>query len=280
MRVALIQVDTGRPESAEARVDRVVTMIRGCQDADLVCLPELWRVGYFNFDGYHDGAEDLDGPTVHALAAVARETGTMINTGSFIEARSDNKLRNTSVLLSPEGIKLSAYSKIHTFGYQSTETSLVEHGAELTVAAVKDGMLTTAVCYDLRFPGLWRAMVALGATAAVVPSAWPAARLSHWQVLSTARAIEGQMFVLACNGAGGTGGERLAGHSRVVDPSGVVLAEAGFDEEVVTCEIDLAGVAGIRAAFPVLQDDYGDYSVFTSVERSETAFSATHRSSM
>ena len=109
-------------------------------------------------------------------------------------------------------------------------------------------------CYDVRFPELYRLFVDQGAEIVVIPTGWPAARLEHWQILTRARAIENQVFLIGCNQVGTQEGVQLAGHSVVIDPWGRVLAEGGVNEEIITVDIDPALVAKTRAEFPVLRD--------------------------
>ncbi|WP_347109509.1 nitrilase-related carbon-nitrogen hydrolase [Paenarthrobacter sp. S56] len=114
-------------------------------------------------------------------------------------------------------------------------------------------------CYDLRFPGLWMELSNRGAEIVIVPAAWPAARREHWQLLTSARAVEHQLFVIACNAAGTQEGVELGGHSRVVDPTGRVLAEAGAGESVLMVDIDPAQAGTVRTEFPVIKDRLANY---------------------
>jgi predicted amidohydrolase len=131
---------------------------------------------------------------------------------------------------------------------------LLSPGARADVAETPLGTVGMTTCYDLRFPELYRVLVDRGAQLVVVPAAWPAARLEHWRLFTRARAVENQVFLLACNAAGTQAGVRLGGHSVVVDPWGRVVAEAGDDEEVLLAELDLQTLTDIRTEFPVLDD--------------------------
>ena len=174
----------------------------------------------------------------------------MVHMGSFVERDDTGRLFNTSVLLGADGGVLAAYRKIHLFGFGEGEPKLMTPGSEIVV---HDG-LGIATCYDLRFPEMFRGLLDGGALALVMASAWPAKRIAHWRLLAQARAVENQMYVVACNTAGTHAGVPMGGNSIVVDPWGVVLAEAGDGEEVLTVEIDLASVATTRSTFPVLAD--------------------------
>lgn len=241
------------------RLERVTAMVRATAPTDLVVLPELWRVGYNNFAQYKSSAEPVEGSTVAALRPIAIERGCYIHAGSIVESGAGGRLRNTAVLIGPDGGVVHRYSKVHVFGYASKEKELLEPGDEVTATATAFGTVAATTCYDLRFPGLWTELVAAGARIVIVPAAWPAVRLGHWRLLTAARAVDNQVFVVACNAAGRQQGVELGGHSRVVDPGGVVVAEAGAEEEVCYAEIDPALADRTRAEFPVLADRVPDY---------------------
>lgn len=237
------------------RIERVGGAVREAgESADLVVLPELWAPGYFAFDRYAELAEPLDGPLMGLLAQWAVDAGVHLHVGSVLERGTGGQLHNTAALLAPDGHLLLAYRKVHVFGYESLESTLLTPGDEVDVATTTLGPVGTSTCYDLRFPELYRQLIDRGAQLVVVPAAWPAARLEHWRLFTRARAVENQVYVIACNAGGRQGDVVLGGHSVVVDPWGRVLAEAGTGEEVLQVEIDLAEVARTRRDFPVLDD--------------------------
>jgi predicted amidohydrolase len=255
MRIALVQVASPPQESPGERRERVGRMVAEARGADLVVLPELWAVGYFAFDTYAERAEPLDGPTVDAARGWARRLGAHVHLGSIVERDDKGHLYNTAVLLAPDGTIAHTYRKVHVFGYASREAQLLTPGDALEVADTKLGPLAATTCYDLRFPELWRALVDRGAKSVVVPAAWPAARREHWRLFTSCRAVEEQVLLIACNAVGVQGGGvELGGHSRVVDPWGSVLVEAGTDESVTFCDVDAAVVDAVRQEFPVLAD--------------------------
>ncbi|MER5185456.1 carbon-nitrogen family hydrolase [Streptomyces sp. NPDC002896] len=262
MRIALIQIASPAAEpSVERRAraaEMVTTAARG--GAGLVVLPELWAAGYFAFDAYEAEAEPADGPTVTGLGALARDLGIYLHTGSYVERMPDGGLRNTAVLLGPEGDVLHRYSKVHIFGYQSQEARLLRPGDRISAARTPFGTMASTTCYDLRFPELWRALVDLGAGIVTVPAAWPAARLAHWRLFTSARAVEEQVLLIACNAVGEQDGVRLGGHSRVVDPWGEILAEADENEGITYCDVDPEIVPQVRKEFPVLGDRLASYA--------------------
>ncbi|OFI37168.1 acyltransferase [Arthrobacter sp. SW1] len=269
MDIALVQLSSPDNETQAQRIERAEALLREQRGADLIVLPELWSAGYFHFSQYPDLSETVDGATVAMCAAVAKELGAYVHAGSIVERAAGSTanepiLRNTSVLVDPQGNVAHKYSKLHVFGYKSLEAELLTPGDSLPVAGTPFGQLAGTTCYDLRFPGLWSELSVRGAEIVVVPAAWPAARREHWRLLTSARAVEHQVFVLACNAAGVQEGVELGGTSRVVDPAGRLLAEAGDGEEVLRVSIDPGAVQAVRNEFPVIADRLADYSALAS----------------
>jgi predicted amidohydrolase len=263
MDIALVQLSSPDTESQTERIGRAEALLREQRGADLIVLPELWSAGYFHFDQYPELSEALDGPTVSMCASVAKDLGCYVHVGSIVERIADGALRNTSVLVDPQGGIAHRYSKVHVFGYQSLEAELLTPGTSLPVAGTPFGQMAGITCYDLRFPGLWSELSVRGAEIVVVPAAWPAARREHWRLLTSARAVEHQVFVLACNAAGQQTGVELGGTSRVIDPAGRLIAEAGDGEEVLHASIDPGLVQTTRREFPVIADRFADYTSLT-----------------
>lgn len=263
MKIALVQVASPDSETREERIDRVEAILRDIKGAELIVLPELWSAGYFHFDEYQALAETLTGPTVSMCARVAADLGVHLHLGSIIEAHEDGRLSNTSILLGPDGSVVHTYRKVHVFGYKSKEASLLTAGSSLPVVQLPFGAVAGITCYDLRFPGLWMELSTRGAEIVIVPAAWPAARREHWRLLTTARAVEHQIFVIACNAAGSQEGAELGGHSRVVDPAGKVIAEADSGEAVLMVDIDPQQVNAVRTEFPVIGDRLAAYDTLT-----------------
>ena len=255
VRVALIQMDCSTSEPVYERVPRTIRLIgEAARQADLVMLSELWHVGAFDVDAAREHAQPLDGPLVSELQATARQHGIWLHGGSFCERDAEGRHFNTSVLLAPDGSLVASYRKIHLFGFQGGETTLMTAGDELVVVDTPLGPTGLATCYDLRFPELFRALVAGGATSLLLTSGWPAPRIGHWDVLLQARAIEDQMWVVACNQVGKQPGIELGGHSCVIDPRGAVVAKAGTRPEILVTSIDPTAALSWRETFPVLDD--------------------------
>ncbi|MET9555454.1 carbon-nitrogen family hydrolase [Streptomyces sp. NPDC006645] len=260
MRASLIQIAVDPDESVNSRRERAASLVRQQRGADLVVLPELWPVGAFAYESFAAEAETLDGPTFRAMSEAARDAGVWLHAGSLVERAPEAvldgaaDLYNTALVISPDGALVRSYRKIHRFGFDKGEATLMGAGDELVTVALPDAVLGLATCYDLRFPELFRGLLDEGAQVFVVPAGWPARRRAHWTLLAQARAVENQAYVLACSTAGTHAGVEQSGHSIVVDPWGEVLAEAGTGEEVLTVEFDPARVATTREQFPVLKD--------------------------
>ncbi|NUV62006.1 carbon-nitrogen family hydrolase [Streptomyces sp. CAI-85] len=254
MRASLIQLSVDASESAEERRHRAASLVRDRAGDDLVVLPELWTAGAWSYDGWDREAESVDGPTAVALSAAARQAGSWLHAGSIVERDADGTLYNTALLFDRNGELRGRYRKIHRYGFDTGEATLMGGGEDVVTVPTDFGVVGLAICYDLRFPELFRALIDAGAELIVIPAAWPAARLTHWRLLTRTRALEEQVFLLACCAAGTHSGIHQAGHSVVVDPWGTVLAEAGPDQETLTADLDMSEVTRIRTELPVLHD--------------------------
>jgi predicted amidohydrolase len=256
VRASLLQIDVKPDESVESRRVRVASLVRSQAGADLVVLPELWTTGAFAYPSFESCAEDPgNGPTGAAMSAAARDAGVWLHAGSVVEKAADGTLYNTSLVFGPDGGLRGSYRKIHRFGFDQGEATMMGAGDEIvTVPLPGIATLGLATCYDLRFPELFRQLTDAGAELLVIPAGWPARRREHWTLLARARAVENQAYVLACCSAGTHAGVEQAGHSLVVDPWGEVTAEAGTGEEVLTVDLDPARVTTTRQEFPVLRD--------------------------
>jgi predicted amidohydrolase len=225
--------------------------------AELVALPEKWNLLAAG-EEMAAGAEPLDGPSLTAARTWASELGVHLLAGSIAE-QGEEKAFNTSVLIGPDGADLATYRKIHMFdveagGVEYRESEHEQAGGEI-VSARLDGLeLGLSVCYDLRFPELYRILAVRGARLIAVPSAFTAATgRDHWEVLLRARAIENQVFVLAPNQVGEAPPQYSSyGRSAIVDPWGVVLATAPDEECFVAAELDLVAQERTREQLPSL----------------------------
>jgi predicted amidohydrolase len=253
MRVASVQLAIV-DRSKEAALRHVLSLLDQTRGSDLVLLPELWHCGYYAFDRYAADSESVSGPLVQALRRKARELRIHLCTGSFVERDGPN-LYNTALLLDPDGEILARYRKIHLFGHGSKECQLLRPGDEITVVPTPWAKFGLAICYDLRFPELFRQMLDRGAEVFLITSAWPLPREAAWEVLNRARAIENLAYLFSCNCAGEVDGKHYVGRSMIVDPLGAVLADGGANETIVVAEIDASKkVATARRELPFLRD--------------------------
>ena len=236
--------------------------------ARLAVLPEKWS--YVHGPRLLRGAEPLDGPSLTAARGWARELGMAILAGSIVEGDpAGERAHNTSVLIGPGGQTLGVYRKLHMFdvdvgGVSYRESAATAAGDAIVTAEVLGLRLGMSVCYDLRFPELYRRLALDGAVILAVPSAFTAATgKNHWEPLLRARAIENQAFVVAA-GQWGTHADGTVSHGRsmIVDPWGVVLAQAGDGPGLAVADLDLGRLEDVRARLPALRhrrpDVYGD----------------------
>jgi predicted amidohydrolase len=260
VRAAAVQLtSTADRDRNLATADRL-TRAAASAGAELVVLPEKWAV-LGTPEETAAGAEPFDGPALRWAAATARELGIDLVAGSIAE-RVDGADRgsNTSVHFGPDGAQMAVYRKVHMFdvevgGHVYRESETDEPGDEVVLTATADGVeLGMSVCYDLRFPELYRELAVRGARVLIVPAAFTLATTrEHWEVLLRARAIEDQAFVVAANQVGEHAkGYRSGGRSMIVDPWGVVLAQAPDGETFITAELDLDRQAEIRRTLPSL----------------------------
>jgi predicted amidohydrolase len=219
--------------------------------SDLILFPELWSTGY-DLTHASNYASNLTSGLFADLSALAARVGMRI-LGSTLSLLGENKFGNTLTVFSPEGTLLADYSKIHLFRLMDEHIHLTA-GDKPVLVDLPSGRAGLAICYDLRFPELFRGYALAGAEMVFLPAEWPKPRLSHWQTLARARAIENQIFMLAVNRVGHDPANEYFGHSMAVDPWGEVLAEAGEGEELITVEVDPARVEEARRKIPILQD--------------------------
>ena len=260
LRVALVQLEVR--DDVSDNLARAAALAReAAVDADLVVLPEY--VQYRGSDGgYRASARPVPGATTAPFEAIAREAGCWVLAGSHAEASGDPaRPYNTAVLFDRAGRLAARYRKLHLFdiavddGPADLESARVSPGDRAVVAAVDGVALGLSICYDLRFPELYRALALAGAEVLAVPAVFTERTgRDHWEVLLRARAIENGAYVVAAAGcgAGGPGAIPAWGHSMVVDPWGRVIAAAGMDEAIVRAELDTDAVAAARRQIPAL----------------------------
>jgi predicted amidohydrolase len=266
IRVACVQMTSRADKAANLETaERLVARAAGT-GADVVVLPEKWNaIG--EADTYRAAAEPIEGgESVEAMAEWARTHGITLVGGSITERREHReKLSNTSLVFDPDGRIAAAYRKIHLFDvevggvvYRESETE--EPGNEPVVAHAEDWGIGLSVCYDVRFPELYRILALGGAELVTVPAHFttPTGK-DHWHVLLRARAIENQLYVAAAAQVGETvPGKPAYGRSLIADPWGIVLAQAPDEETVIAAELERSRLREIREKLPSLKNRQAD----------------------
>lgn len=248
VRVTLLQfapVDGAPAENAE----RAARLLRAAPAADLFVLPELWTTGYAHAS-WPTAADAHTARTTETLQQVSDEREAWV-AGSMITRRADGRLANRLWLFGP-GQAPVCYDKAHLFAPMLEPEHLTGGNARVhaTVAGVPTAL---SICFDLRFPEMYRRSAVDGAQLFLVSSAWPHPRSETLRLLARARAAENQAYLVLCNRAGtGADGTHFCGGSAIIAPDGTVVAEAGEGEEIVTATLDLATVAAARDRLPVL----------------------------
>ena len=266
MRVAAVQLNSGGDPAANRAAAETLVRAAAADGARVIVLPEKWTA-MGSDEQLLAAAEPLEGPTLEWARAIARELRVDLVAGSFCElVPGHEKLRNTCVHVDPDGELRAVYRKLHMFdvevgGRAYRESDLEAPGDEIVVSQSADGVeLGLSICYDLRFPELYRILAVRGARILAVPAAFTLATTrDHWETLLRARAIENQAFVIAANQVGEhPGGLRSGGRSMIVDPWGIVLAQAPDGVGEITAEIDLERQSEIRAQLPSLANRRAD----------------------
>jgi deaminated glutathione amidase len=257
LRVAAVQLNSTDDKSRNLAAAERLVREAAADGAGLVALPEKWNL-LAGGEALVAGAEPLDGPSLDAAREWAAALGIHLLAGSISE-RAGAKAFNTSVLIGPDGSDLAVYRKIHMFdvdvgGVAYRESEHEEPGSEIVTAGAGELIVGLTVCYDLRFPELFRILAVRGARLFAVPSAFTSTTgRDHWEVLLRARAIENQAFVLAPNQSGTAPPHFDSfGHSSILDPWGNVLATAPEGECFVAADLDLSYQEDVRESLPSL----------------------------
>lgn len=216
----------------------------------LVVLPELWSTGYA-LEQARDLANVLNSGLFTQVTTIAQQHKISI-VGSILEKRGV-EVTNSAAFFAPNGRMMGVYRKLHLFRLMD-EDQWLQPGPSPLAIDLPWGRTALAICYDLRFPELFRGYAVDGAQMVILPAEWPLERIDHWRVLMQARAIENQCFMIACNAAGQIGGTTFGGHSMIVDPWGKIVIEGGEDPMLLTAEIEMDRVAEVRARIPVFED--------------------------
>ena len=261
LKVAAVQLSSGT--DVARNVDEAESLVNEAADqgARYVQLPE-----YFNylgpFSGFAGAAETVPGPTTSRMAELARERALTLHLGSLLETSPEpGKFYNTSVVIGPDGAIVATYRKVHLFDVNvpdaivHRESDVITPGEEIVVASLEEFSLGLSICFDVRFPEMYRNLALAGAEVIAVPAAFNALTgRAHWELLVRSRAIENHSFIVAAAQVGTTAeGIATYGHSLVVNPWGEILGEATTDKpEVVTATLDMSEVARRRAQIAVM----------------------------
>lgn len=249
-RVGIVQFDVkrGRTEENLAEAERAICIL-GERGAKLALLPEMWSCGFDNAAlSAHAGAT----PNILGRLSELAAGFSMVISGTLPE-RWQGRIYNTAFVLDESGALAGAYRKIHLFS-ASGETRYYAAGRQPKVCETAIGRIGLMTCYDIKFPELGRALTDLGAEMVLVSAQWPRQRIDHWDVMTRARAIENQLFVLGANRCGNDILLKYPGQSRIVSPMGKVLAQAGEGPQILTTEIDMNEVALRREEIPALKE--------------------------
>ncbi|BET65875.1 carbon-nitrogen family hydrolase [Opitutales bacterium ASA1] len=251
MRTIVLQYDIAW-EDREANIATVSRLAETAkpEPGDLLVLPEMGLTGFSMSPARVADSEARE--TESALSALAVRHRTYV-IGGYVSRAPDGRGRNQALLALPDGAIAAVYTKIHPFSHTG-EHRRYEAGREIVTVSCGDFVVAPFICYDLRFPEIFRTAARRGATLLVVVASWPEARHAHWRALLQARAIENQCWVVGSNRCGRDPKFTYRGGSIVVDPFGTIVAEADAGETALAAALDAEAVHGLRRSFPVLED--------------------------
>lgn len=248
--LAQMNIQLAQPERNLERAE-VFIKEAASRRSRLILLPELWSTGYDLANGHEHSRANL--MVLSRLKELAQQLEIDIG-GSLLLEDAAGRVCNTFVLLPCRAENPVMYRKIHLFRLMS-EDQWLHPGEEMVQWQADWGSTGLGICYDLRFPEMWRRYALNGVQIALLPAEWPLVRVEHWKILLRARAIENQMFFAAVNAVGSTGGETFGGSSGVFSPWGEAVVEAGSTgEALLTAAVDLSEVTRVRAHIPIFAD--------------------------
>lgn len=247
--LAQIQIQPGDLSGNLLKAEEMISSAAALK-ADLILLPELWSSGY---DLSHSTAQAAENQHIlHSISVLARQHHIWIG-GSLLETH-DEKIFNTFSLIDPQGNRQAEYNKIHLFKLMGEDRWLTGGDTPITTQ-LPCGETGLAICYDLRFPELFRHYALQGARLILITAEWPLARSEHWRILLRARAIENQLFIAAVNAVGDSSGTIMGGFSTIIDPWGNIVIEGTPDSaRLITADLDFDLVDRARNTIPALTD--------------------------
>jgi omega-amidase len=250
MRLALAQmnISTGNLPYNMQKAEEMISA--AAHNADLILLPELWSSGYDLSHAVHWATANEQ--VTQSISDLACDNNIWIG-GSLLKSQK-KKVHNTFSLIDPNGKRHAAYNKIHLFKLMDEDRFLTAGNSPI-IAQLPWANTGLAVCYDLRFPELFRHYALYGARLILIIAEWPLMRSDHWRTLLRARAIENQLFIAAVNAVGDSGGTIMGGHSTIIDPWGNIIVEGSANNEnLLTAELDFDLIGEARNAIPALSD--------------------------
>ncbi|NLH45366.1 MAG: carbon-nitrogen family hydrolase [Acholeplasmataceae bacterium] len=251
MKISLVQMKI-QEKNKDANVQHGLELLqKAVIGQDIAVMPEIWTTGY-SLGRLEKEADEIDGPVVKNLQKIAKDNNCAVIAGS-IPLLLDGKVHNTSVVINKNGEIIYLYSKMHLFGMFKEERFFA--AGDTYEPFVLDGVACGAsICYDLRFPELYRRLAIKGAKVIFVPAEWPESRGDVWRLLLQARAVENQTYICGVNCVGTFKDDIFYGHSMIVAPNGKILVEGSSEEEILRGEIDIDLVETMRKKLNALDD--------------------------
>ena len=264
IKVLIVQMQSvlGDKKANFAKITRLLENYKN-SNADLIILPELFATGWF-CDIYDKVAENIkDSETIRFLSDIAKNFKANLIGGSFVRREDDGTIKNTCPVFDRKGNIIATYDKMHLYSYLGDTENLNSTRGEKPVIAETDiGKIGLTVCYDIRFPEIYRCYAFGGADILVNVAAWPKSRKLHWETLTRARAIENQSFMIAVSQTGEIqNGIYNLGHSAVLSPLGETIASLNDEETVLTAEFDLTEMKELREKVKTLSDKHENYTL-------------------
>lgn len=247
--LAQMPITFGEPRRNFTMMERFAAEA-GKRRSHLLVLPELWATGYA-LEQAKEFSSEINKGLFAQISKVATQNNLAV-VGSLLEKRGI-EVANSAPFFIPNGRMLGVYRKTHLFpGFE--EDKYLQPGASALSMELPWGVTGLAICYDLRFPELFRRYALDDAGVVIIPAEWPLERIKHWRALLVARAIENQCYVIACNAAGETGETIFGGHSMIIDPWGKTIIEGSDEPLLITAEIEMDRIADVRKQIPVFDD--------------------------
>ena len=262
VKILIVQMSSilGEKEKNFEKIQKLLLNYKN-EKADLIILPELFATGWY-CEIYEKVAErEENSETLKFLRGIAKEFKSNVIGGSFVRKDDDGKIKNTCPVFDRNGNLIAKYDKMHLYSYLGDTENLHSTAGTKPVIAIADiGKIGLSICYDIRFPEIYRCYAYGGADLLVNVAAWPKSRKVHWETLTRARAIENQSFMVAVSQTGEIqNGIYNLGHSAVYDPLGKTIASAQEEETVISAEINFAEMKELRKNVKTLSDRHEKY---------------------